>query len=91
MSSLAEGANGDLIGTGAYTLQTQNVEIQPIAYGASIDNGLITSGGLQTLNGVYADAYWLVGRKGDPIAITLTSSDFDPPLCPSRHGSDGGE
>jgi hypothetical protein len=76
----AMGSNGDLIGTGAYTLQTRNVEIPPIGYGASIDNGLITSGDLQTFNGVYADGFWLVGRKGDPIGITLVSSGFDPHL-----------
>jgi hypothetical protein len=75
----AMGSNGDQIGTGAYTLQTRNVEIQPIAYGASIDNGMITSGDTQTLNGPY-DEYWLVGRKGDPIGITLASSEFDPHL-----------
>jgi uncharacterized protein (TIGR03437 family) len=68
--------DGNVRGTGPYTLNFKSNVIPKINYGETL-NGNITSSSIKTAAGVYINPYYFSATQGDRARVTMRSQAFD--------------
>jgi uncharacterized protein (TIGR03437 family) len=68
--------DGNVRGTGPYTLNFKSNVITKINYGQTL-NGTITTNSIKTSAGVYIDPYYFAATQGDRARVTMRSTAFD--------------
>lgn len=83
-------------GTGSTTTQSTQTAAGPLTIGQTV-SGALTRGDRRLDSGEYADRFRFTGRRGQRVALDLTSAAFDaylilqPPSGQQRDNDDGGE